>query len=211
MIIIITRDIPIPWINPLPILTCIRRILGDYKNSSIEYIIRMNSSRMSRSKTPTSCKVGNKEIAPCCDRKEDRSCHFRPDIDYERMREEHQAYKQLERKLPKQKKNISESMRDDEIELLKKVKLMRETWLKKYYRPECRKCDNKGINHDGYLNYLQKHVDKMTRRKPKPKGNNQTRRNSYHTRRDNIKYNFRGGSRKRRLRRRRASGNKKRP
>ena len=118
-----------------------------------------------RSKSPKPCKVGNEKLNPCCDRKEDRACHFKSGINFDDMRREHDLYKFMEAKIPKKNKDIVQTLNDDEIELLKHVKNMREDWLNKYYRPECRKCDNKGINHDGYLRYLNRHYNNVTRKR----------------------------------------------
>ena len=117
-----------------------------------------------KSKSPKPCKVGSEKINPCCDRKKDKACHFKDNINFDQMRKEHDLYKFLEKKLQKHKNDILNSLSEEEIDLLQHVKNMREDWLNKYYRPECRKCDNKGINHDGYLRYLNRHYNNVTRK-----------------------------------------------
>jgi hypothetical protein len=111
------------------------------------------------------CRVGKEIIEPCCDRKINRGCHFKDGIDFEKMREEHDDYKALEKQLPKKNKDIVDTLNEEQIDILDKLKTKRKVWLDKYYRDECQKCDSDGVNHVGYLRYLNKHYHNVTKKR----------------------------------------------
>ena len=102
------------------------------------------------------CFDGKMVIQPCCDRKISRSCHFKDGIDFNKMRNDYHDYKEYESKYRDQAKTNTF--------IMKKIINMREKWLHKYYRPECRKCDNNGINHDGYIQNLNDSIRKQVPR-----------------------------------------------
>lgn len=102
------------------------------------------------------CYDGSKFIEPCCDRKTNRACHFKKGIDFEKMREEYKEYKDIESHYGLQA--ISN------IYITKLIRNLRQNWLHKYYRPECWKCDNNGINHEGHIQNMNTYIQRQTRK-----------------------------------------------
>lgn len=113
------------------------------------------------------CFDGSKTIEPCCDRKKNRACHFKEGIDFDKMREEYNEYKEIESEYG--------SQANSNIYITKLIRNMREDWLHKYYRPECWKCDNNGVNHEGYIQNMNHYIRRQTRRS-KMKTKRSTRR-----------------------------------
>lgn len=109
----------------------------------------------------------------CCNTKKDRLCHFKKNIDLSTMRKEYKQYKNLEKKL----RNESYSP-NTHVNKIRQTRALREQWLQKYYRDECRDCDGDGVNHEGAIMWLDRRIGDITRKQRSNKSHSTRRNNS---------------------------------